>query len=349
MIIFSHGKKRLKHDNIIGLMYIIPILTKENVTYSFYYYALGVRKYSASCVDPKPSNISPWFVTGFTDAEGCFSISIYKDSTRPTGWRVSAEFLIGLHKKDIGLLNEIRNHLGDIGRICKLGKDAYVLRVNTINQMVKVIDHFDKYPLISQKYADYLLWKEIIMMMLRKEHITEKGLLTILSIRASLNLGLSESLKTAFPNIIPVLRPEVANITIPDGEWLAGFTSGEGCFFVSVNKSSTHVSGFQVQLIFQITQHSRDERLIQSLISYLDCGKLVTSSDNKVQFRVEKFMDNFDKIIKFFDNHKIRGVKLDNFKDWCIVAKLMKDKDHLTPEGVNKIMKIKTGMNKGRV
>lgn len=337
-------------------MYIFPYLIKESYKYFCSYHALGKREYSASCVDPKPSKkalrepgASPWFVTGFTDAEGCFSVSVYKDSTRPIGWRVSAQFLIGLHKKDIGLLNEIKNHLGDIGRICKLGKDAYVLRVDTINQMVKVIDHFDKYPLISQKYADYLLWKEIILMMQRKEHITEKGLLTILSIRASLNLGLSESLKIAFPNIIPVLRPEVANITIPHGEWLAGFTSGEGCFFVSVNKSSTHVSGFKVQLIFQITQHSRDERLIQSLIPYLGCGNLVTSSDNKVQFRVGKFKDNLDKIIKFFDNHQIRGVKLENFKDWCIVAKLVKDNIHLTPEGINEIRKIKIRMNKGRV
>ena len=52
------------------------------------------------------------------------------------------------------------------------------------------------------------------MMMLRKEHLTHKGLLAILSLRASLNLGLSESLKTAFPNIIPALRPLVEK-TIP--------------------------------------------------------------------------------------------------------------------------------------
>lgn len=153
------------------------------------------------------------------------------------------------------------------------------------------------------------------MMMQRKEHITQEGLLTILSLRACLNLGLSEALKTAFPNIIPVLRPKVDNIAIPDGEWLAGFSSGEGCFFVSVSKSLTHVSGFKVQLVFQITQHSRDERLIQSLISYLGCGILVTSSDGKVQFRVQKFGDNSEKILKFFDNHKIRGVKLEDFKD----------------------------------
>ena len=153
------------------------------------------------------------------------------------------------------------------------------------------------------------------MMMHRKEHITQEGLLAILSLRASLNLGLSESLKIAFPNIIPVLKPKVDNIAIPHGEWLAGFTSGEGCFFVFISKSLTHKSGFQVQLVFQITQHSRDYILIQSLISYLGCGKLVTSSDGKVQFRVEKFSDNLDKILEFFDNNKIRGIKLEDFKD----------------------------------
>ena len=262
---------------------------------------------------------------------------------------MSAEFLIGLHKRDIRVLKDIQNYLGGIGRIGKFAQDAYALRVNTISDMIKILDHFDKYPLISQKRADYLIWKEIIMMMHRKEHITQEGLLTILSLRASLNLGLSESLKTAFPSIIPVIRPKVDNIAIPHGEWLAGFTSGEGCFFIFVHKALTHKSGFQVQLVFQITQHSRDYILIQSLISYLGCGKLVTSSDSKVQFRVEKFFDNFEKILKFFYNHKIQGIKLEDFKDWCKVAKLMQDKQHLSPEGLKKIVKIKQGMNKGRV
>jgi hypothetical protein len=55
-------------------------------------------------------------------------------------------------------------------------------------------------------------------MMQRKEHITQEGLLTILSLRASLNLGLSEALKTAFPHIIPALRPKVNNIAISHGD-----------------------------------------------------------------------------------------------------------------------------------
>jgi hypothetical protein len=70
---------------------------------------------------------------------------------------VGAEFLIGLHKRDIKVLKDIQNYLGGIGRIGKFAQDACALRVNTISDMIKIIHHFDKYPLISQKHADYLL------------------------------------------------------------------------------------------------------------------------------------------------------------------------------------------------
>jgi hypothetical protein len=39
------------------------------------------------------------------------------------------------------------------------------------------------------------------------EHLSMKGLQAIVNIRASINLGLSEDLKTAFPDTVPVLRP----------------------------------------------------------------------------------------------------------------------------------------------
>jgi len=70
--------------------------------------------------------------------------------------------------------------------------------------------------------------------MLRKEHLTNKGLLDILSIKArghrrwplasrlrrrrlaSLNLGLPDNLKENFPNIIPKIRPRIEFIKILD-------------------------------------------------------------------------------------------------------------------------------------
>ena len=43
----------------------------------------------------------------------------------------------------------------------------------------------------------------------RREHLTPEGLRQIVAIRASMNLGLSEKLQLAFPNIVPVERPKV--------------------------------------------------------------------------------------------------------------------------------------------
>jgi hypothetical protein len=44
-----------------------------------------------------------------------------------------------------------------------------------------------------------------------KEHLTEKGINEIISIRASMNKGLTEGLKYIFPNIVPVERPIIKN------------------------------------------------------------------------------------------------------------------------------------------
>jgi hypothetical protein len=44
---------------------------------------------------------------------------------------------------------------------------------------------------------------------LSKKSLTTEGLHKIISIRASMNFGLSNALKTAFPYITPVARPQV--------------------------------------------------------------------------------------------------------------------------------------------
>jgi hypothetical protein len=90
-------------------------------------------------------------------------------------------------------------------------------RVSSLKDLTDVIiPFFDKYPLVTQKRADYLLFKQIIELMNKGEHLTQEGLTKILSIKASINLGLSEVLKAAFPNIIPNVRPAIEFLGIPD-------------------------------------------------------------------------------------------------------------------------------------
>ena len=77
-----------------------------------------------------------------------------------------------------------------------------------------MINHFDKYPLKTQKKSDFELLKKAFYLISQKEHLTNEGLLKIVAIKASMNLGLSDDLKVAFPNIIPPERPLVETKTI---------------------------------------------------------------------------------------------------------------------------------------
>ena len=71
-------------------------------------------------------------------------------------------------------------------------------RVESIKDLAKVINHFDSYPLITKKYADYILFKKAYYIFLNKEHLIKDGLEKFVGIKASINKGLSDSLRLAF-------------------------------------------------------------------------------------------------------------------------------------------------------
>lgn len=183
-----------------------------------------------------------------------------------------------------------------------------------------------------------------------KEHLTDAGIKKIVAIKASMNKGLSEDLYAAFPNLNPVSRPLVKNQKVPHEEWLAGFTSGEGCFkIILAAKSLNTKTGFRVLVGFQISQHSRDEKLITSLITYFGCGYIEKDSRGPaIYYSVYKFSDISEKIIPFFKKHKIIGIKSEDFADWCKVGEMIEAKDHFTYPGLDKVREIKSGMNTGR-
>ena len=86
---------------------------------------------------------------------------------------------------------------------------------------------------------------------------------------------------------------------------------------------------------------------MRSLIKYFDCGN-VYKNRKTFEYRVTKFSDIENKIIPFYKKYPILGVKLKDFEDFCKAAELMKNKAHLTKDGLEKIRKIKAVMNTGR-
>lgn len=89
-------------------------------------------------------------------------------------------------------------------------------RVSSLKNLAVITKHFDNYPLITNKLADYLLFKESVDLIQKKLHLTEKGLLTLVGIKSVLNWGLSEKFKETFSNMIRVVRPKVCISEIKD-------------------------------------------------------------------------------------------------------------------------------------
>jgi len=308
---------------------------------------LKIKKFST--INYYKNRSKAWFWTGLIDAKGSFSIIIDKTNKRKLGWRVQSKFQLGLHERDLSLILELKQFLGDIGSIqFNSARNVVNYSIDSNKELIKLIKHLDNYPLLTQKAADFILFKEVVMLINEKAHLTIEGLHQIINIKASMSLGLSEFLKYEFKNFKSVQRPNINTNMIPDPYWIAGFVTGDGCFDVNVTQSTNKI-GYRVQLRFRIIQHDRDLELMECIIKYLGTGQIYKYPKTQaISLIVYNFSDIINIIIPFFDKNPLLGTKSLDYQDWSKIANLMKYGSHLTIEGLNQIKNIKSGMNTGR-
>jgi len=77
-----------------------------------------------------------------------------------------------------------------------------------------LIEHFDKYPLITKKAKDFVCFKQAIFLVKNKEHLTKQGLLKLVSLKALMGKGLTNELKAAFPDILPANELGISDLTL---------------------------------------------------------------------------------------------------------------------------------------
>ena len=340
IILIPHILLQMKIVVIYCLFYLMNIVSLNGNS------STNLSIESSEAINSECSNniLNPFYVTGFFDAESCFLINVQPRSYLKLGYNVSLMFKLTLHSRDKVLLENIRNYFGQRGNITtrKDGSIEYI--VSSIKDLEVIIKHFDAYPLITQKWSDYQIFKQTFELIKRKEHLTKEGLKKVLSLKASFNKGLSDELKTVFTDIVPALRPQISNPKIQDPYWISGFVDGEGCFYVSLTNNSTGIG-----LVFKVTQHIRDADLLKEFIGYFNCGRYSICSKMAGDYIVTKFSDINIKIIPFFNKYPIFVLKSLDFSDFEKVAKLIENKVHLTAEGFEQIRQIKLGMNRGRM
>ena len=222
---------------LAGFIDAVGMFSIINISFSFSSLENGSSNNSAVAIT-EDSRLHPKYITGFFDGEGTFSVSIRENGKCKTGWNLDIVCAITTHKKDLPLLKKIQFYFG-VGGVYKQSENTYGFRVRAIKDLEIIINHFYKYPLLTKKRIDFILFKLIVDLMKNREHLTHEGLRKIVALKASMNRGLTEELVKAFPNILP------HEITLPvpfpsleesiDLNWLAGFTEAEGRLFLCGN------------------------------------------------------------------------------------------------------------------
>ncbi len=145
--------------------------------------------------------LNPNYVCGFIDGEGSFSVSIGKHKTLRRGFEVRPEFEIELRKDDQEILERILVTIG-AGRIYDCSYERYgwyphaKYKITSVKNMVQYLFPFlDKNPLQAKKRKSYLIFRKIVMMVSKKEHLSDRGFNTIVSMRDNLR-ALGKKAKT---------------------------------------------------------------------------------------------------------------------------------------------------------
>ena len=116
------------------------------------------------------------YLSGYVDGEGCFSVSFSKRDKLKIGWEVKPSFALGQNFDRREVLDVIQEFFA-----CGFMRRDYAdktlkYEVRSLGDLLtKIIPHFKKFPLISAKQKDFLLFADICTRMNDGEHHTIEG------------------------------------------------------------------------------------------------------------------------------------------------------------------------------
>lgn len=128
--------------------------------------------------------------------------------------------------------------------------------------------------------------------------------------------------------------------------YIGGFVDGEGCFCISINRKNQRVP--EVRLIFEIELREDDEPILRKIQEILGCGSIYYLPYARyekwrphVKYKVSNFKDISEKIIPFFKKYPLQAKKRESFDTFCQAAEIIRNKRHLTEEGIVAIQALK--------
>jgi hypothetical protein len=118
--------------------------------------------------------------------------------------------------------------------------------------------------------------------------------------------------------------------------WLTGFTDGEGSFIIGISQEKGRVKP-RVRPIFEIS--NQDLTILEKIKDYFGFGSIREGKNGVYDFYT-KNIEEAAKIADFFRKNPLI-VKTKEFEAWCRVLDLIRQKKHLSEEGIKLIDSIR--------
>lgn len=99
--------------------------------------------------------LDPHWVTGFADGDSSFTYS-------RSGKQLALYFAIKLTALERPLLEELQTFFAG-GSLFDVASGGVYFRVQRRDELMRVVDHFDAYPLRSSKKAVYEVWRLMVL------------------------------------------------------------------------------------------------------------------------------------------------------------------------------------------
>ena len=129
-----------------------------------------------------------------------------------------------------------------------------------------------------------------------------------------------------------------------DPWFVTGFIDGEGCFGLYTYANAA--SKWYVFLDFKITLHKKDRYLLDQIKNYFGVGEISKHGEQSINYGIRSIKD-LQLIINHFYKFTLKTKKLNDYKLFKLAFNIIKNKEHLTKEGFNKLLSMKSSKNKG--
>jgi hypothetical protein len=129
-----------------------------------------------------PSNslsLDNYWLAGFTQADGCFHISVVLSQTHKTGYSVRLEFAI---KQNDDLPLKLLYAAIGMGNLSKYSCGISCYKSSGYKTAALLINYFDQFNIFAGKYVSYLKFRKVYIMITSGKHLEKKGILKIKSI-----------------------------------------------------------------------------------------------------------------------------------------------------------------------